>query len=144
MSFTFDGRRLSGYRGDTLASALLANGVRTVGRSLKYRRPRGIFSAGAEEPTALVTVGEGAHRVPNLKATEVALVEGLVASSQRGWPSARRDLGAVTSLLSPFLPSGFYYKTFMRPRRVWPLVEPVLRRAAASGKVSAEPDPARY
>ncbi|MBS1265520.1 MAG: Sarcosine oxidase subunit alpha [Acidimicrobiaceae bacterium] len=144
VGFTFDGRLLSGYRGDTLASALLANGVHTVGRSLKYRRPRGIFSAGGEEPNALVTVGKGKHRVPNLKATEVALVEGLVASSQRGWPSARRDLGAVTSLLGPLLPSGFYYKTFMRPQQSWPMIEPVLRRAAASGRVPPEPDPARY
>jgi len=142
--FTFDGLAYTGHQGDTLASALLANGVRTVGRSLKHRRPRGIHGAGAEEPNALVTVGRGARRTPNLKATEVVLTDGLVASSQRGWPSVRRDLGAVNGFLDPLLPPGFYYKTFMRPRRLWPIVEQVLRRAAASAGPASEADPDRY
>ena len=142
--FTFDGRAYTGHQGDTLASALLANGVHTVGRSLKHRRPRGIHGAGAEEPNALVTVGRDARRMPNLKATEVVLTDGLDASSQRGWPGVRRDLGAVNGFLGPFLPPGFYYKTFMRPRRLWPIVEQVLRRAAASARPASEADPDRY
>ncbi|MFQ5556962.1 MAG: 2Fe-2S iron-sulfur cluster-binding protein [Acidimicrobiales bacterium] len=142
--FTFDGRAHTGHPGDTLVSALLANGIHTVGRSLKHRRPRGIHGAGAEEPNALVTVGRGARRMPNLKATEVVLTDGLVASSQRGWPGVRRDLGTLNGFLGPFLPPGFYYKTFMRPRRLWPSVEQVLRRAAASARPASEADPDRY
>jgi len=144
IGFTFDGRRYAGLAGDTLASALLANGVRIVSRSLKYRRPRGLVAAGTEEANGFVTVGEGARRTPNLKATEVELVDGLVAHSQRGWPSPRRDLGAVLGLLSPFLPAGFYYKTFMRPRRWWHHYERVLRRAASGATVPDEPEPDRH
>ena len=136
--FTFDGDTLSAYAGDTLASALLANGVHTVGRSVKYRRPRGIFTAGPEEPNALVTVGSGPERTPKLKATEVAVHNGLTARSQRGWPSVERDIGAINGLLSPFLPAGFYYKTFMRPRWLWPRAEQFLRRAAASAEPMAK------
>lgn len=144
LRFSFNGKRFVGYRGDTLAAALLANGVHVVGRSLKYRRPRGIFTAGPDEPNAIVTVGEGARRTPNLKATEVLIRNGLVATSQRGWPSVDFDVGALTAVLRPFLPAGFYYKTFMRPRQLWPLVEGVLRRAAASGRLSPVADPDRY
>ncbi|HEX5077570.1 MAG TPA: 2Fe-2S iron-sulfur cluster-binding protein, partial [Geminicoccaceae bacterium] len=120
LDFTFDGRRLRGFAGDTLASALLANGVMLVGRSFKYHRPRGIYGAGPEEPNALVTLGEGSRRTPNLPATTVELFAGAVAESQNRWPSLRFDLQAAASLLAPFLPAGFYYKTFMGPtRRSW-------------------------
>lgn len=144
LTFTFDRRRYTGYAGDTLASALLANGVRVVGRSFKYHRPRGIIAAGQEEPNALVRLGAGAHAVPNVKATEVPLFDGLVATSQRGWPNARTDIGAVTDRLSRFLPPGFYYKTFIRPRRLWPVYEHVLRAAASSTLAPEGPDPDRY
>jgi sarcosine oxidase, subunit alpha len=144
LTFTFDGQRLTGYRGDTLASALLANGVRLVGRSFKYHRPRGIVTAGPEEPNALVRLGWGPRAVPNVKATEVPLHEGLEAESQRGWPSTRVDLGAAADRFSRLLPAGFYYKTFMRPRWLWPRYEHVLRRAASSARPPEGPDPDRY
>lgn len=144
LTFTFDGEHHTGHRGDTLASALLANGIHLVGRSLKYHRPRGILTAGPEEPNALVRLGSGARAVPNVKATEVALFEGLQAESQRGWPSARIDLGAAADRLSRFLPPGFYYKTFMRPRWLWPQYEHVLRRAASSARPPRGSDPDRY
>jgi NADPH-dependent 2,4-dienoyl-CoA reductase/sulfur reductase-like enzyme len=108
LSFTFDGDRFEGFAGDTLAAALLANGQRLVGRSFKYHRPRGILSAGPEEPNALVELRTGARREPNTKATTIELYDGLVAWSQNRWPSLKRDLLAVNSLLSPFLPAGFY------------------------------------
>ena len=114
--FTFDGLDYQGYAGDTLASALIANGVHLVGRSFKYHRPRGILSAGAEEPNALVTVTRGAGRVtPNLRATQIELTDGLRAASQNRWPSLAFDIGAVNDLLSPLFGAGFYYKTFMGP-----------------------------
>ena len=146
LAFTFDGRRLLGHPGDTLASALLANGVHLVGRSFKYHRPRGILAAGAEEPNALVTVRRDAARVtPNLPATQVELYAGLEAVSQNRWPSLEFDLGAVNSLLSPLIPAGFYYKTFMWPRRAWKaLYEPRIRAAAGLGRAPREPDPDRY
>ncbi|MEC9343792.1 MAG: 2Fe-2S iron-sulfur cluster-binding protein, partial [Pseudomonadota bacterium] len=117
--FTFDGRRMTGYAGDTLASALLANGVRLVGRSFKYHRPRGVLSAGSEEPNALVELHEGARRDPNTRATVVELHEGLVARSQNRFPSLGFDVLAVNDLLSPFIGAGFYYKTFMWPAAFW-------------------------
>ena len=118
--FSFDGRRYDGFAGDTLASALLANGVHLVGRSFKYHRPRGILSAGVEEPNALVTIDRGDGRVtPNLRATQVELYDGLLARSQNRWPSLRFDFGAVNDGLSPLFPAGFYYKTFMWPRAFW-------------------------
>lgn len=145
LPFSFNGKRLEGYAGDTLASALLANGIHLVGRSFKYHRPRGIFTAGVEEPNALVQVGSGAHAEPNLRATEVPLSYGLEAYSQRGWPSLRFDLGAVAQLLAPVLAAGFYYKTFMGPgRRAWPFYEYFIRRAAGLGKAPEAPDPDRY
>jgi sarcosine oxidase, subunit alpha len=151
VSFSFDGRRLTGLRGDTLASALLANGIHLVGRSFKYHRPRGILSAGAEEPNALVTVDRGQGRVtPNLRATEVEIFDGLVARSQNRWPSLAFDLGAVSDFLAPVFSAGFYYKTFMGPRfvgatRLWTkLYEPLIRRAAGLGRASEAADPDRY
>src|SRR6187401_2007091 len=108
--FSFDGKRLEGYSGDTLASALLANGIRLVGRSFKYHRPRGIMTAGSEEPNALVELRTGARREPNTRATTVELYEGLAADSQNRWPTLRHDLLAVNQLISPFLGAGFYYK----------------------------------
>jgi len=119
LSFTFNGRRLQGYEGDTLASALLANGIRVVGRSFKYHRPRGIVTAGADEPNALIQLGSGAHSEPNMRATQVELFDGLVASSQNCWPSVDLDLGSINDWLSPFFPAGFYYKTFMWPSSLW-------------------------
>src|SRR5690348_4323564 len=115
LAFDYDGRRYEGYAGDTLASALLANGVHLVARSFKYHRPRGIMSAGAEEPCALVQLGTGARSEPNARATTVELFDGLVASSQNCWPSVRFDAGAIANALSPLLPAGFYYKTFKWP-----------------------------
>ncbi len=146
LSFTFDGRGYTGFQGDTLASALLANGVHLVGRSFKYHRPRGIFSAGSEEPSALVGVRrDGARYVPNLRATQIELYEGLQAESQNRWPSLEFDVGAVNDLASPFIPAGFYYKTFMWPRAAWKsLYEPRIRAAAGLGVAPAFPDPDRY
>jgi sarcosine oxidase subunit alpha len=146
LSFTFDGKPLTGFTGDTLASALLANGVHLVGRSFKYHRPRGILTAGSEEPNALVAIGrDEAHRTPNLRATQVELYDGLVAESQNRWPSLERDVGAVNDGLGRFLPAGFYYKTFMWPAGAWKrLYEPVIRRAAGLGRAPEAPDPDRY
>jgi sarcosine oxidase subunit alpha len=142
----FDGATYTGVAGDTLASALLANGVHLVGRSFKYHRPRGIFAAGSEEPNALVTVSrDPARTTPNLRATQVELYDGLVAKSQNRWPSLRSDVGRVNDWLSPFFPAGFYYKTFMWPPTAWKsLYEPVIRRAAGLGEAPTLPDPDRY
>jgi len=146
LRFTFDGRSYTGLQGDTLASALLANGVHLVGRSFKYHRPRGILAAGSEEPNALVAVRRDAARyTPNLRATQVELYEGLEALSQNRWPSLALDLGAINDLLSPFIPAGFYYKTFMWPRRAWhALYEPYIRAAAGLGRAPSRADPDRY
>jgi sarcosine oxidase subunit alpha len=146
LRFTFDGRAYEGLAGDTLASALLANGVHLTGRSFKYHRPRGIFGAGSEEPNALVTVRRDAARVtPNLRATQVELYDGLIAESQNRWPSLRRDVGRINDRLSRFFPASFYYKTFMWPRMAWKaLYEPVIRRAAGLGRAPTEADPDRY
>ena len=145
LAFTFDGESYLGAEGDTLASALLANGVRMVARSFKYHRPRGIWGAGSEEPNALVTVGAGAGQTPNVRATVQELFDGLAARSQNRWPSLSRDVGAVNDLLAPFLGAGFYYKTFMWPRSFWErLYEPAIRRAAGLGALSGQADTARY
>ena len=145
LTFTFDGKSYQGYEGDTLASALLANNVHLVGRSFKYHRPRGIMAAGAEEPNALVRVGKGAFAEPNLRASQVALYDGLYAESQNRFPSLKADVGAVNSLLSRFFPAGFYYKTFMWPASMWMTYEHVIRRAAGLGKVADDHnDPDRY
>ena len=144
LSFTFDGRGYSGHPGDTLASALLANGVRLVGRSFKYHRPRGIVAAGTEEPNALVGLGEGAATEPNTRATAIELFDGLVASSQNCWPGVGFDIGAFNSLVSKVIPAGFYYKTFMWPAKAWMFYERFIRRAAGLGKAPQEPDPDVY
>jgi len=138
VGFRFDGRAMQGLAGDTLASALLANGVRLVGRSFKYHRPRGIVTAGPEEPCALVDVIGAEGREPNRLATTLSLEEGLVVESQNRWPSLRLDLLAVNDALGRFLPAGFYYKTFMAPRWAWErLYEPLIRRAAGLGRLEA-------
>ncbi len=146
VQFTFDGKAFEGFAGDTLASALLANGVHLVGRSFKYHRPRGVLSAGSEEPNALVAVRRDAARyTPNLRATQVELYEGLSAESQNRWPSLAFDVGSANSLLGRFIPAGFYYKTFMWPRKAWKtLYEPLIRARAGLGRAPAQADPDRY
>ena len=146
LSFSFDHKRYEGFAGDTLASALIANGVHLVGRSFKYHRPRGIMSSGSDEPNALVGVGaDEAGYTPNLRATQVELYDGLVAESQNRWPSLGFDLGGANELFSSLLPTGFYYKTFMWPPAAWKkLYEPVIRRAAGLGRAPGKPDRDRY
>ncbi|WP_426420449.1 sarcosine oxidase subunit alpha family protein [Bradyrhizobium genosp. A] len=144
-SFTFDGKRMIGAEGDSLASALLANGQMLMGRSFKYHRPRGVLSSGASEPNALMTIGQGGRSEPNSRATMQELYEGLVAQSQNRWPSLNIDIGSLNGLLLPFLSAGFYYKTFMWPAPLWEkLYEPFIRRAAGLGKATYETDPDRY
>ena len=143
MRFRFDDRDYQGLAGDTLASALLANDVRLVGRSFKYHRPRGIFSAGPEEPNALVELRTGARIEPNTRATTIELYDGLEAASQHRWPSLRWDVGEVNNLVSDFLPAGFYYKTFMG----WPgwmFWEHFIRKAAGMGRGTLDADPDSY
>ena len=145
LRFRFDGERYAGFAGDTVASALLAHGVHLLARSFKYHRPRGLLSAGAEEPNALLQVGRGAYTLPNQRATQVELYEGLSAASQNCWPSLGFDLGAASNLLSPLLPAGFYYKTFMWPASFWGRhYERLIRQAAGLGRSPTEPDPDRY
>src|SRR5580704_17262039 len=146
LNFSFDGRPYQGLAGDTLASALLANGVQLMGRSFKYHRPRGVLGAGSEEPNALVAVRRDAARyTPNLRATQVELYAGLNAHSRNRWPGLAFDVGAVNDLIAPFIPAGFYYKTFMWPRRAWKsLYEPRIRAAAGLGHAPKEADPDRY
>ncbi|HXA72576.1 MAG TPA: sarcosine oxidase subunit alpha family protein [Stellaceae bacterium] len=144
LSFSFDGERMTGLAGDTLASALLANGVRVVGRSFKHHRPRGVFTAGPEEPNALVAMRKGARHEPNTRATMVELYDGLEAESQNRWPSLRFDLLGINDRLSPIFPAGFYYKTFMWPPRGWMTYEHYIRRAAGLGTAPAGRDPDRY
>ncbi len=145
LSFTFDGKAHTGYAGDTLASALLASGIRLAGRSFKYHRPRGILSAGHEEPNALVELRTGARREPNTKATVIELYDGLEAASQNRWPSLAFDVLAVNGLLKPVFAAGFYYKTFMWPASFWEKVyEPLIRRAAGLGRASGVADPDSY
>jgi glycine cleavage system aminomethyltransferase T/NADPH-dependent 2,4-dienoyl-CoA reductase/sulfur reductase-like enzyme len=142
--FTFDGVEYRARPGDTLAAALLANGIGRVARSFKYHRPRGIMAAGVEEPNALVTVGEGGRTEPNTRATDVFVYDGLVARSQNRWPSLAFDVGAINGLLAPFLAAGFYYKTFFGPPRRWMLYERFIRKAAGLGPAPTEPDPDHY
>ena len=146
ISFTFDGNRYDGLDGDTLASALLANGVHLTGRSFKYHRPRGILGHGSEEPNALVDISrDKARRQPNIRATMQPLYQGLVATSQNRFPTLDFDIGAVNGLFSRLLSAGFYYKTFMWPKSFWHKVyEPNIRSAAGLGKVPTEADPDRY
>ncbi|MGD2130501.1 MAG: sarcosine oxidase subunit alpha family protein [Lysobacterales bacterium] len=144
LAFRFDGRELQGYEGDTLASALLANGVRLVGRSFKLHRPRGIVGCGGEEPNAVVQIGSGATALPDRVATQVQLFEGLEAHSVRGWPGLRWDAGATLGAFSRVLSTGFYYKTFISPVISWRLAEPLVRRSAGWGSAPDGPDPDRY
>jgi sarcosine oxidase subunit alpha len=142
LAFRFEGRDYIGYAGDTLASALLANGIRLAGRSFKYHRPRGIMGFGAEEPNALIQLGRGARSSPNLRATEIHLFEGLEARAVNCWPNLRFDIGSANGLVARFLAAGFYYKTFMWPH--WHVYEGAIRRAAGLGKASGSADPDRY
>jgi len=145
LSFAFDGTSYSGYAGDTLASALLANGQRLIGRSFKYHRPRGVFSAGSEEPNALVELRRGALTEPNTRATVTELFDGLAASSQNHRGSLKFDLMAINDFLPAFLSAGFYYKTFMWPKSFWEKVyEPAIRKAAGLGSLSGADDPDTY
>ena len=144
LNFVFDGNAYRAREGDTLAAALLANGIALVGRSFKYHRPRGIMTAGVEEPNALVTVGEGGRSEPNTRATDVFVYEGLVAQSQNRWPSLKRDAGAVFGLVSRFLPAGFYYKTFFGPAKRWMVYEHLIRKAAGLGNAPTLADPDRF
>ena len=145
LSFKLEGRDLTGLAGDSLASALLANDIQVVGRSFKYHRPRGVLASGIQEPNALMTIGTGGRRTPNLAATTVELSDGLVCERQNGWPNVDWDLGSVLGLFSRFIGAGFYYKTFMGPtRRAWMFYERWIRRTAGLGKATHEPDPDRY
>ena len=145
LRFRFDGKEMSGFAGDTLASALLAGGERLVGRSYKYHRPRGILGSGPEEPNALLGIGSGPSATPNQRATETLLADGLEVRSQNRYPSLSFDIGGFNSRISRLLPAGFYYKTFMRPRAAWKhLYEPLIRRAAGLGQPPTEKDPDTY
>ena len=140
LAFRFNGKSYEGFNGDTLASALLANGVRLVGRSFKYHRPRGIYSAGMEEPNALVQLGVGAASEPNLRATQVELFDGLEAASVNCWPSVKFDIWSLNDRVSSMLPAGFYYKTFMWPKSFWHRYEKVIRKGAGLGTMPELPD----
>ncbi len=145
INFRFNGKNYTGYEGDTLASALLANGIHLVGRSFKYHRPRGLFAAGVDEPNAKLQVELNGHSEPNVNATEIELVEGISATSQNCWPSVEFDIGAINNLLNRFFPAGFYYKTFMWPKSFWyKIYEPFIRKAAGLGVASTEKDKERY
>ncbi len=134
LRFTFDGVAMRARPGETLAAALLANGVTLVARSFKYHRPRGIMAAGVEEPNALVTVGKGGRTEPNTRATDLFVYDGLVATSQNRWPGLSFDMGAINGLAAPFLPAGFYYKTFFGPPSRWMRYEKLIRRAAGAAR----------
>ena len=145
IEFKFNGKKYIGYEGDTLASALLANGIHLIGRSFKYHRPRGFFGAGVDEPNAKMQVEINGCSEPNINATEIELVNGLSASSQNCWPSVNFDIGAINNFLNRFFPAGFYYKTFMWPKSFWYRVyEPFIRKAAGLGVASLEKDKERY
>lgn len=145
LNFSFDGKNYQGHAGDTLASALLANGVRLMGRSFKYHRPRGVLTAGSEEPNALVELRSGGRQEPNTRATVAEIYDGFTANSQNRWPSLERDFMAINDRFSNFLSAGFYYKTFMWPRAFWEkLYEPIIRKAAGLGSLTGEGDPDAY
>ena len=144
LAFSFDGKACEGFAGDTLASALMAGGVSLVGRSFKLRRPRGIVASGAEEPNAIMQIGEGAAAQPNLPATQVELRGGLTARATRGWPGVRFDIGAINDVFGRVLGAGFYYKTFMWPRSWWKHYELAIRKSAGFGQAPEGPDPDRY
>ncbi|MEM9581352.1 MAG: 2Fe-2S iron-sulfur cluster-binding protein, partial [Pseudomonadota bacterium] len=141
LEFTFNGKRLKGVEGDTLASALLANDQMMMGRSFKYHRPRGVVASGGEEPNALLQTGAQGTYEPNQRATVVELVDGMTTSSQNHWPSLEFDIGAINTKLSRFLPAGFYYKMFIHPRPLWKHVyEPFIRKSAGLGKAPEAED----
>ncbi len=145
VSFKFNGKTYYGFKGDTLASALLANDIHLVGRSFKYHRPRGIMTAGSEEPNAIVQLHKNTSRTePNVRATEIEIYDGLEASSQNCWPSVNFDIGGINNFLSPVLPAGFYYKTFMWPASFWEKYEYFIRKSAGLGKSPTTPDPDIY
>jgi len=145
ISFKFNGKKYFGYEGDTLASALIANGIHLIGRSFKYHRPRGFFGAGVDEPYAIVQLYRNDETDPNCRATEQELFEGLEAKSVNCWPSVKFDIGAINNFLNRFLPAGFYYKTFMWPKSFWyRIYEPFIRRAAGFGVASTNHDKERY
>jgi len=145
LTFTFEGETVPALARQSIAAALYAAGRRTFTRSFKYHRPRGLMSAGIEEPNGLLTLGSGGRREPNLPATMTELTEGIVATTQNRWPSVGFDLRSVNELAAPLLAAGFYYKTFMGPRRgAWMIYEPHIRRAAGLGSGTFEPDPDRY
>ena len=145
ISFKFNGKKYFGYEGDTLASALIANGVHLVGRSFKYHRPRGFFGSGVDEPYAIVQLYRNGETDPNCRATEQELFEGLEAKSVNCWPSINFDVGAINNFLNRFFPAGFYYKTFMWPKSFWyKIYEPFIRKAAGFGVASIEHDKERY
>ncbi len=144
IAFSFDGKSLSGHPGDTVASALFANGIRLVGRSFKYHRPRGVIGSGADEPNALISVGESGRHEPNQRATQVELYDGLVSKSQNNWPNLKFDIGQINSKFSRLIPAGFYYKTFMWPQSAWMFYEHFIRNAAGLGTAASEPDPDTY
>ena len=134
IKITFDGKTYEAYEGDTIASALLRNNIRLVGRSFKYHRPRGIYTCGIEEPNALVQI-ISEHNEPNTRATIKRVYDGMEITSQNRWPSLRYDFGAINNILSPIFSAGFYYKTFMGPKGFWKnLYEPLIRRSAGLGK----------
>ena len=142
ISFSFDGKKLYGIEGDTVASALLANGVRVVSRSFKYHRPRGVFSAGYEEPNSLVQIGSGPRAVPCARSTLIPLTEGLEVTAQPGWPSLKFDALRALDFVHSIFAAGFYNKTFMWPS--WHVYEPVIRKLAGFGRAPVGPDPDRY
>ena len=145
ISFKFDGKTYYGFKGDTLASALIANNVHLVGRSFKYHRPRGIMTSGSEEPNAIVQINPNSNITePNARATEIEIYEGLEASSQNCWPSVNFDIGGINNFLAPFLPAGFYYKTFMWPKSFWEKYEFFIRHSAGLGKSPTNRDPDIY
>ena len=145
LSFIFNGKKLYGYKGDTLASALLSNDIHLVGRSFKYHRPRGIMTSGSEEPNAILQIGnDDALTEPNVRATEIELYDGLICNSQNCWPSVKFDIGGINNFLSPLLPAGFYYKTFMWPASFWGKYEYFIRKSAGLGKSPTKQDPDMY
>ena len=146
ISFKFDGKTYFGYKGDTLASALLSNGIHLIGRSFKYHRPRGIMTCGSEEPNAICQINDETELTePNVRATEIELYEGLEASTQNCWPSVNFDIGGINNFISPFIPAGFYYKTFMWPKSFWKnIYEPLIRKSAGLGKSPIKADPEIY
>ena len=143
--FYFDGIKLRGFHGESLASALLANGIKLVGRSFKYHRPRGIMALGAEEPNALVSIINGNEIEPNIQATQLEIFDALNVVSQNRWPNLRFDFGSILSLFSNLLPAGFYYKTFMWPNSMWKTYEHFIRKMSGLGKASnKEQDSNKY